>query len=61
MIVLAAAVIAFPASWKSRAVALVVGSIGLQLLNLVRTTSLFLFLTLKVVESAGTGTTVPST
>jgi len=44
IIVLAAAVCAFPAPWKSRSIALLVGSIGLQLLNLVRTTSLYLFL-----------------
>ncbi|MFA6956864.1 MAG: exosortase H [Thermoanaerobaculia bacterium] len=44
IIVLAAAVCAFPAPWRSRLTALVVGSIGLQLLNLVRTTSLYLFL-----------------
>jgi exosortase H (IPTLxxWG-CTERM-specific) len=44
IIVLAAAVCAFPAPWKSRLLALLAGSIGLQLLNLVRTTSLYLFL-----------------
>ncbi|MBI2214757.1 MAG: exosortase H [Acidobacteria bacterium] len=44
IIVLAGAVCAFPAPWRSRLLALLAGSIGLQLLNLVRTTSLYLFL-----------------
>lgn len=44
IIVLAAAVCAFPAPWKSRVIALIAGSVGLQLLNLVRTTSLYYFL-----------------
>jgi exosortase H (IPTLxxWG-CTERM-specific) len=44
IIVLAGAVCAFPAPWRSKLVALLAGSIGLQLLNLVRTTSLYLFL-----------------
>lgn len=44
IIVLVGAVCAFPAPWKSRVMALVAGALLLQLLNLVRTTSLYLLL-----------------
>ncbi|MGD9943790.1 MAG: exosortase H [Burkholderiaceae bacterium] len=40
-IVLIAAVLAFPAPWKSRALALVVGLVAVQALNLVRIISLY--------------------
>ena len=43
-ILLAAAVLAFPAPWRSRVLALVVGFVGIQALNLIRTTTLFLAL-----------------
>lgn len=41
MIVLAAAVLAYPAPWKSRLVGLAAGSVAIALLNLVRIVSLF--------------------
>ena len=44
VVILAAAVLAFPTSWRQRGLAVIVGVIGIQLLNIVRTTSLFLFL-----------------
>ena len=40
-LLLAAAVIAFPAAWKSRAVGLAVGFAGIQAINLVRVVSLY--------------------
>lgn len=40
-LLLAAAVLAFPASWKSRAIGLLVGFFGIQAINLVRVVSLF--------------------
>lgn len=40
-IVLIAAVIAFPASWKARACAIVLGFIAIQIMNLARIISLF--------------------
>jgi exosortase H (IPTLxxWG-CTERM-specific) len=43
-VILFAAVIAFPARWRARGMALVIGFVGIQLLNLVRTTSLYLSL-----------------
>jgi exosortase H (IPTLxxWG-CTERM-specific) len=43
-VLLFAAVLAFPAGWRSRGLAIVVGFAGIQLLNLVRTSSLYLFL-----------------
>ncbi len=42
MIIFLAAVIAFPASWKSRAIGLLLGLIAIQLINLVRVVALFL-------------------
>ena len=44
MIVLAAAIIAFPASWKSRLHGLFFGFIAIQVLNIIRIISLFYFL-----------------
>jgi exosortase H (IPTLxxWG-CTERM-specific) len=41
MIVLVAAILAFPAPWKNRAVGIVVGIAAIQALNLVRIVSLF--------------------
>ncbi|MHB0969474.1 MAG: exosortase H [Thermoanaerobaculia bacterium] len=41
MILLIAAMAAFPASWKAKVVGIVTGIIAIQLLNLVRVTSLF--------------------
>lgn len=41
MIILVAAILAFPASWKQRLVGLVLGFLAIQLLNLVRILSLF--------------------
>jgi exosortase H (IPTLxxWG-CTERM-specific) len=40
-LLLAAAVLAFPATWRSRAVGLLVGFAGIQVINLVRVVSLF--------------------
>ena len=45
--ILAAAVLAFPASWRQRGLGLLAGITGIQLLNIVRTSSLFLFLKYK--------------
>lgn len=42
MIIFLAAVLAFPASWKSRAVGLVLGFLAIQAINLVRVVALFL-------------------
>ncbi len=42
MIIFLGAVLAFPASWKSRAVGLVLGLIAIQFINLVRVVALFL-------------------
>ncbi len=42
MIIFLAAVFAFPASWKSRAIGLVLGLLAIQLINLVRVVALFL-------------------
>jgi len=42
MIIFLAAVFAFPASWKSRAIGLVLGLLAIQLVNLVRVVALFL-------------------
>lgn len=41
MILLVAAIAAYPASWKARAAGLVLGIIGIQALNLFRVSSLF--------------------
>ena len=41
MIVLLAAVLAYPAPWKHRAIGLVAGSVAIAVLNLVRVVSLF--------------------
>ena len=41
MIVLAAAILAFPAPWRHRLVGLAIGVLAIQLLNLVRIVSLF--------------------
>ena len=41
MIVLVAAMLAYPASWKQRAVGIVVGFVAIQALNMVRIVSLF--------------------
>lgn len=41
MLILFAAVLAFPAPWRSRLAALVAGTVALQALNLVRVVSLF--------------------
>ena len=42
MIIFVAAVLAFPASWKARAVGLILGLVAIQLVNLVRVVALFL-------------------
>ena len=42
MIIFLAAVLAFPASWKARAIGLVLGLIAIQLVNLIRVVALFL-------------------
>ncbi len=42
MIIFLAAVIAFPAPWKARAIGLVLGSLAIQGVNLIRVVSLFL-------------------
>ena len=42
MIIFLAAVFAFPASWKSRAIGLILGLLAIQLVNLVRVVALFL-------------------
>ncbi len=42
MIIFLAAVLAFPASWKSRAIGLTLGLLAIQLINLVRVVALFL-------------------
>ena len=42
MIIFLAAVFAFPASWKSRMIGLVLGLLAIQLVNLVRVVALFL-------------------
>ncbi len=42
MIIFLAAVLAFPASWKSRAIGLGLGVLAIQLVNLVRVVALFL-------------------
>ncbi len=42
MIIFLAAVLAFPASWKSRAIGLGLGVVAIQLINLVRVVALFL-------------------
>ncbi len=42
MIIFLAAVLAFPASWKSRAVGLALGLVAIQFVNLVRVVALFL-------------------
>ncbi len=42
MIIFLAAVLAFPASWKARAVGLALGLLAIQLVNLVRVVALFL-------------------
>ncbi len=42
MIIFLSAVLAFPASWKARAVGLVLGLFAIQLINLVRVVALFL-------------------
>jgi len=42
MIIFLAAVLAFPASWKARAVGLALGLVAIQLVNLVRVVALFL-------------------
>ena len=42
MIIFLAAVLAFPASWKSRGIGLALGLIAIQLVNLIRVVALFL-------------------
>jgi exosortase H (IPTLxxWG-CTERM-specific) len=42
MVILLAAVVAFPASWRARLVGLGIGIVGIQLVNLVRVMALFL-------------------
>ncbi len=42
MIIFLAAVLAFPASWKSRAAGLVLGLVAIQFVNLIRVVALFL-------------------
>ncbi len=42
MIIFAAAVLAFPAGWRQRLLGLILGSIAIQLVNLVRVVALFL-------------------
>ncbi len=42
MLIFLAAVLAFPSSWKSRSVGLVLGLFAIQLINLVRVVALFL-------------------
>lgn len=44
MIVLAAAVLAFPASWKQKLIGLAIGIVAIQALNIVRIISLFYLL-----------------
>ena len=41
MVILLAAILAFPASWRSKAIGLAVGVVAIQALNLVRIISLF--------------------
>jgi exosortase H (IPTLxxWG-CTERM-specific) len=42
MVILLAAVLAFPATWRARAIGLGIGIVGIQLVNLVRVIALFL-------------------
>ncbi len=42
MLIFLAAVLAFPATWKSRGIGLVLGIVAIQLINLVRVVALFL-------------------
>lgn len=42
LIIFVAAVLAFPATWRSRGIGLVLGTIAIQLINLVRVVALFL-------------------